>query len=533
MKAIKKIMIVGMLVMGLTACATFSEAKKENEIKSQIDRYKNLNNLEVKPPVYTINVDQGVWVSAESMKAFTHMPQRLRELQISVTLGDALPLNRIAALLSKRVGIPVYRSSELIKRSEGVTNMTDPSTLLGGDMQDASSTAESASDDRLTDYIPTGTYRFEHGSISFSDVLDRISAALGISWRYDKTKGVEFYFYDTKTYAVNNSAVMRSLATSSSNESESGGSNGSEGLTGNASQRLETEKKSNFWKEIEDELKVVLTPYGVLNVNEVTGQVTVTDNQDAINRVKHYIDSYNKALDRQVHAQITVISHTVESSDSLSFDLEVVYKKVDRAIASFSNAQLAGDNTFTLTSIDPSSRFNGSSLMVDALSSEGETSVLYRNDYYLRNFTPRQVKVGDTLRYIASATNTDTADVGSSQTAEDKSLFTGTAITIHPHILNDEEMILDMVIANNSLVEFDEQIVDGITVKLPQEAGYDDTPSVRLRNGQARAAVFFEASQLQNKNSGTLGKNNCFAGCDRMTGEKRTYIIVIVSGWVI
>src|SRR3546814_9530259 len=111
---------------------------------------------------------------------------------------------------------------------------------------------------------------------------------------------------------------------------------------------------------------------------------------------------------------VKVLSVTVSVSDSVGINWNMVYNSLDKFGIGLSTAFTGGGGASgSIGILNPSSRWNGSELLIDALSSVGRVSTVTAPSVTTLNLQPAPVLVGSQHSYLASVSTTDTANVGS------------------------------------------------------------------------------------------------------------------------
>ena len=537
----KKMALYFMAGTILSGCSTFSEESKESlatkKIVEDVNTAVRKGGLTLTQQRHDINVDEGIWVSTETELVAEMLPPHLVNARLNIVEGDAMNLGQVCSYLTKRFGIKFKRANELIKKGElsdvdslsqnvvGASNLTPTTTTT-------TAAAPVQSNKRL-DYVPVGDYRFALEDVTFEEMLDNVAESLGVSWKYDSKVGVQFYFYETDYLVIENSPLERSFNATSTNKS--GISTSGEGGSSETNQTLNVDLAGDFWAEQEKSLEGLISPFGQVDVNRRTGSVIVTDSPDMIAEVEQYINYVNNMMDLEAETKLTIVRFTQDSSSDLTFTIDAVYEKVDRMIASGLSPTRGGAEALSsigLSVTDPTSRWNGSQLFLDALASEGNVTVMREKEAPIKNYTMFQWKKGANFKYFESITNTDTASVGSSQTAEISEEFLGIGISLHPRIRNKSKITYDIIVSQNDLVALQETTIGDTETTLPQTTGEDVTALVDIKNGQSKVILKYTTSKSERENSGPISPGNCYGGCNRSSSEENEYILYILTASV-
>src|SRR3546814_14442978 len=118
----------------------------------------------------------------------------------------------------------------------------------------------------------------------------------------------------------------------------------------------------------------MLTPgVGLSSISPSTGTITVTDRPEVIELIASYLEDENKRITRQVLLNVKVLSVTVSDSDSVGINWNMVYNSLDKFGIGLSTAFTGGGGASeSIGILNPSSRWTGSYMLIDALSSRSE-----------------------------------------------------------------------------------------------------------------------------------------------------------------
>ncbi len=524
------------IALAITSCATFDTdrsaiertEKTINEVSSSMKR----NGMELNEQKHYINVDDGIWVSTDAEVVSLQIPERLTNRTFDFVEGDSMTMAQICSYLTKRFGVRVKRANELIEKGQDFK-----SDIGSSPVENDEGSGEDANLDNTgrLNYVPVGNYLFALEGATFSEVLDNISETLGISWKYDAKKGVIFYYYETKYMTVEFSPISREFKAVSTNKSGSdeGDSGGGSSET---NQTLTVKLDSDFWVSHESTLLTLISPYGVIDVNRRSGHVVVTDSPDVVEEVEQYVNFLNRNLELEVETKLTVIRFDHSSTDNFTFSISAIYDKVDRALLGLNSPRGAFDNlsSLGLSITDPSSRWNSTELFLDALSTEGDVSVVREKESSIKNFTMFQWKKGEKVKYFETISSTSTPNVGQEQSAEVSEEFLGVGISLYPRIRNKNKVTFDVVFSQNDLVKFETTTIGDFETKLPQTIGEDLMTQVDLKNGQSKVILKYSINKTEITDSGMTGTDaiDCLGGCARTRGEDTEYVLYILSAVV-
>src|SRR5690625_3211952 len=166
-----------------------------------------------------------------------------------------------------------------------------------------------------------------------------------------------------------------------------------------------------FWQNTRRVVEDMVSEQGRVLFNEATGSVTVTDNPDVVAQVRDYIDQLNKSLRLKATVNLVVVRLKKTSGRDFNINLDAVYRQAERNLFRLQTSRVNVPNLTGLSveNINPNSAWSGTEAFLDALRSEGEVAVMRSKSFVLRNHSLFSISKGDVIRYLSSASTTNTA----------------------------------------------------------------------------------------------------------------------------
>ena len=185
-----------------------------------------------------------------------------------------------------------------------------------------------------------GTVSVDLKDVTLADALEIILTPLGLEYRRDKNViRVKKPQIETRIFSIDyvnitrgGTSSMSVTATAAVTGGVSGGAAGGaaapttagvvsgSGLSG-GSVSVDTEQKdAEFFKDIGDDLKPLLSPQGKLAINKISGTVAVTDFPANLRQVAAFLEKVTGAVTRQVVINAQVLE--VALSDSFRFGID-------------------------------------------------------------------------------------------------------------------------------------------------------------------------------------------------------------------
>ncbi|VWC37286.1 type IV pilus biogenesis protein PilN [Burkholderia stagnalis] len=322
-------------------------------------------------------------------------------------------------------------------------------------------------------------------------------------WKYEQG-AIRFFFTDTRTFQVNAipgdsslnaSVVSGATSDGTSGGSQSGGSGGgtnggngnTSGLTANNTANTAVNSQLSVFNGLQSAIQSMLSRYGSSVSSPATGSISVTDTPDVLERVATFMTQQNRSLSRQVMLNVTVLSVSLKAGDAYGIDWSLVYKTMSASFGitnPFKPAALTSPADLAATVLSPTSRFNGTKLLIRALSQQGTVRRKTSASVTTLNNQPVPVQVATQTGYLASVSTTNTANVGSSTALTPGTVTTGFNMTLLPHVLDDGTVMLQFSTNISSLLELKD-----VSSSTGSGATRIQTPNVDMRNFLQRVAM--------------------------------------------
>lgn len=513
----------------LSACASqFPSSDRIADTEAVIEHHRDRidrSNLKVGEAQYDIHVDSGYWVATDLEVLDASMPDNLVVGRNDYVLGDSLDLSEIAAFLTARTGIPVRRAPELVPKGRQVIDQHSLGRDLGFDDQQQRAAEDTRSSTGLADYIRTPRYRLNLRDVTFEEVLDQVSQAMGVYWRYSRRSGVTFYYYETDSFTIAKSSDGGFADSRSTTASSMDGEGSSSSSSLDAGLRIEPQ----FWQNTRRVVEDMVSEQGRVLFNEATGSVTVTDNPDVVAQVRDYIDQLNKSLRLKATVNLVVVRLKKTSGRDFNINLDAVYRQAERNLFRLQTSRVNVPNLTGLSveNINPNSAWSGTEAFLDALRSEGEVAVMRSKSFVLRNHSLFSISKGDVIRYLSSASTTNTAQVGATETSEITDLFVGFGLSFYTRILSRDRVLFNVMLDQSDLNQFENiQINTEQTSRVPQTSKEGVIQEYEMRNGESQVLLAFNTDTGQYDSSSNAG---CLFGCSRSGSSEQEYLLYILT----
>jgi MSHA biogenesis protein MshL len=315
----------------------------------------------------------------------------------------------------------------------------------------------------------TGTISLELSNVSVEDVMQIVNESYGYPY---KLRGnllqvlpgglrAEIFHIDylsLKRKGVSETQVTNGQVTtagtsstgsnsSSGNNSSNSNNNGSSGSSGNVGSQVRTETDSDFWKELQETL-LVLVGEGEgksVIVTPQAGIVVVRALASEIDTVKDFLQRAELIMRRQVVLETKILEVQLNDGYQTGIDWSAV-------------GTLNGNSiSFGLTGVTPNSPANIGGVfsagyssndflgVINLLETQGSVQVLSSPKISTVNNQKAVIKVGQDEFFVTEISNTTTNTSGGTTNNPEVELtpfFSGIALDVTPQISEDDEIIL-------------------------------------------------------------------------------------------
>lgn len=454
---------------------------------------------------------------------------RSQPLAREVTLPEALRANVNTTLVFADGELELPEVAERITAITGIPVHVRPDALLAPDrfLPRLAGSSSSPSGPSVTTVMLTG------GPEPLAKILDRISARLGVVWRYHQDR-LEFYRTETRVFNV------RALTLEASAEASLGLGSGtkSEGFVSTSRTTLGT-AQYDVLAVVRARIEPFLSQSGVLVAEPgASSSIVVTDTPDVLQQIGTYLERENQALTRRVRLVFEELSVVSRDSAEAGLDWNLVFSsaKVAAALAMPASG-LAADSGALGVGLTHGP-FKGSDAIVRALSEVGK--VVRRSSLPIMTMNRRPVThaVRTTFSYIDKVETS--ALVGESGyglpsvSVSQKEETVGSLITLVPDAQDDGQILLS-VAYDNTVAQPLKTVVFGHKsnpLQLQQVTidGNGTVQQVVLQPGQPLLISGFERSQEETEGRRlNPGIPIALGGSDRASVQQLTTVMIVTA----
>lgn len=249
--------------------------------------------------------------------------------------------------------------------------------------------------------------------------------------------------------------------------SSEGGSSTSSSSSGTASKEVTIE--TDFWKELKDNLKNIVSKDGRYLINKTARVVVVTDYPDNVRRVSEAIRDLIKSVSQQVQFRVAIYELNYSKQYSTGVDWSAVFGSQSLKVQQIGDQSIYYLNWSGYFKMGKSNPFN---YLVSLLQKYGKVRTVYDN--YVRTLSGDTVAVvpAETYRYLEKIEVQSQADTGLvTHTPIFGELALGTQVYITPIKLSDSETEFQINITNRYLKSVAQYTFDGTTYTEPERIG--------------------------------------------------------------
>lgn len=368
-------------------------------------------------------------------------------------------------------------------------------------------------------------------------MLSGLAAHLGLAWRYEEEAGEIVMFHTTsrsfQIHAIESTTNMSSTISTGTALGSTGAEGGGEAVaTGTSQSGITTsvELEHSLYEGIAGTVESMLSDYGRFHYSRATGRLTVTDTPDVLAEVARYVDGENEALGKPVMLDITLLAVTLDNSDSMGIDWDLLYRSAERSIGwDGAISELTGATQGSIRIIDPSSRWNDSQVLIRALSEQGNVSLVSNHPITTTNLQPTPVSVSEQIGYIRNTSVTN-LEGGQTETELVQGMVNvGLSMTAFPQIISNTDMLLQFAMNLSQMRDLRSETAGNSRIEIPELIVRDFSQRVRLRSGQTLVMSGFEQESNRTNRRGVGTARNFLMGGGMQSQTSREVLVIMIT----
>lgn len=536
-----------MSVLALQGCASSSAMQAEianhaQQTQERIDRLSRVQESAMQQPA-AVRADFP-WVASERVPLRVPLPPRFSE---SIVISEPSPTSaqRLLARISEMTGLRFDIDNDVfeVRSREGsaASNGGAAPGAPGGRSADSTAlprttTVTLAPGNQGEAVAPTAGRSAGGAAFSLAPereqmvtlvfngsvhaMLDALTGAMGVNWRYDRNTGrVAIFRFETRTLRI--AMVPGAIDSNAALGFQVGGAEAGSKVTGSL----------DFWGSLRQSVSNKLSAQGMFSLNESTGLLTVRDRPDVLARIQEYVSRVNDNFARQVTIDVAVYRVAVNDSDRKGMNLQLaIMTRAGRLGFQLWNPRNESTPPGTFVMAVPSnanSQWAGSHAFLDLLSSIGQASIVTSSTLHTINNQPVPMRVVRRLNYLREVARSGSGD-DVTATLTPGELEVGFSMQMLPHVQeNGRDLVMQVMMTLSALDRMDTFASAGNSIQLPQISSRDFLQRVWLQSGQSLVLVGFEHDEQRSDNSGMLGTGTWFMGNQAATRQRERLVIVL------
>lgn len=361
-------------------------------------------------------------------------------------------------------------------------------------------------------------------------LLDVVGSRFAVSWEYDAGSGVTFASANVKTFTIWAAPGKVTFSNKITNESKdnTGGASSSSGGTSIQDSSIQTAQSNttdlsfDIWKDVETEVKSMLTASGSVTINQAAGTITVRDTPFTLRQVGRYVDDLNERLSRQIALSVKVWSLEVDDSTDVGIDLSLFFENADvKVFAGASPLKFLGTGG-ELSAAVVDGKLKNSTALLKGLRSIGNATQVTSGGGVVMSNQPVPVQAIRRDAYLASSERSQN-EYGDTTSMVPGEVTTGFAMTVIPHIMENRRVVLQYSVNLSSLDELSEFSSGDSTIQLPKVSTRSFAQRMTIKMGQTLVLAGFEQEVDGRSTSGG------FLGFGKSREYKKSLIIITIS----
>lgn len=544
-----KPILAGIAALNMVGCTTFNNvsniskdvANKQADTQRQIQQMREQSGKVSRDTVRYLNKQ---WVSLKPITVKERVTSPALRCKVKIATNEPVSILEFGQIVTKYCGIPVRITPDALGAidnplaADGSSSNANAAQTVpamqnmypGAQQSQGAATVNS----RLIDINYNG---------DLNGLMDMVTARFGLSWKEEDGR-LKVYNLDTETFYLSTLASdtdmradMQSGTTMVNGASGSSGASGSTGGIGGSSgtnQSTTVTLKTSMWADIKNTVDSMRSVKGRVAVSPSTGAVTVTDNAEVLSRVRSYIARENENLTKQVLFNIKIVSVTANNTDSFGISWNAVYKSLSakygfKLASGFSTPDNAIAGTFSILQ-GSSSPWAGTDAIVNALSEQGNVSLVKEPTASTLNLQPVAIQVARQDGFLAGSSTTSTAQVGTTSTLQTGIVTTGFNMSMLPYVMQDNRMLLQFNINLSTLRNLRRVQSGDAEGEVPEiDLPINSTQKVRLSPGDTLMLTGFDQEDQGATRTGSFTPGNFLFGGGMNAKKNKSTLVVLIT----
>lgn len=560
---IKEILLASVLTtgaLGLSGCSTFHQV--DGNIHSTNSTVSGkLKHFNDQAGVHTVTTHTGPYLLGTMVKTpVSGKNDSVFNQHVTLDTSQPLSIGEFATQITQMTGVPVHVTNQVSSYLNGETH-SGQQYLPGLPGQSGEIVAPSLPNQSRTNNRLNITW---NGSLR--GLLNLVASRTGTFWRFNNGT-VQFFLTETQAFSINalpGTTKMTADITDAGTTGSASGASGTNGAgsTGSTNQSASLSSSLDVYKSIVEGVNTILAqtksaggsgtqlrvPTSVA-ANETTGQVVVTGTPPELQAVADYLKPINQQMSKNVLIDMHIYSVTLNKANNYGINLNAALQALGQhyginlqgvAPPTFSSPNEAGSisaailsplkafsNTSTPAQDWPDGLQSGTQGLVKALATQGNVSLVTDGSVIALNGQPTPLQVAQTKTYLASASTTNTVNVGSQSTLTPGQYTVGFSGTFLP-LIRGRKILLEYTVDLSQDQGLRTITSNGESIEAPQIARQSFMQRVSIRPGQTLVLSGFEQTSDQDNKTGTGSPNFFLLGGGRSAQHQKQALVIVL-----
>ena len=225
----------------------------------------------------------------------------------------------------------------------------------------------------------------------------------------------------------------------------------------------------NFWGDLGDQLKSMVSANGSFTINGLAGTVLVQDSHRNIEMIAGYLETVTANVVRQIDLEVEIYEVSLNDSFQLGVNWNLVSSRIDSEVSSIPGRLGLGSGAGLIVQtpvfgnnpgapgVRVAHRRGDFEAVLDALKQQGELKVVSKPRLRTLNNQPAVVRVGQDIPiFLLNITQAPGTPPVITETETLQNITVGTVLSITPQISSNGLITLDITPAVSRLVRMEE-----------------------------------------------------------------------------
>ncbi len=286
----------------------------------------------------------------------------------------------------------------------------------------------------------------------------------------------------------------------------------------------------SIWRQLEENIRALLSEDGTVTVDPVSGLITVTDRPSRLQRIGELVERYRALFSRSILIEAKIVEVSLSQDFQYGIDFTRIFgPSAAQTQVTYSQQLAPGTGTAELTYTTIHSPGQN---VLRALETAGTVRVLASPRLRVLNGQSALLNIGEIIPFISEITTTITQGVATTSFSLSQAQ-SGILFGITPRINEDDTITLLVLPIVTDIREFRTFQFEGTTIEAPVVSTRGANTVVRVRPGETLAigGLIQESSSVSVRKVPLLGDlpglGSLFRSKDRST--QKTEVVILIT----